>query len=109
MYQNAQTQQEAGRIYFAGMQWCGIELDGSDAGALNQYDIDIAKARAPEARVWLIQNKAEYMALMLDIKVVKVGYQSMRTNGLSDAELRRKASKELARMVNKLNSGEAIP
>ncbi len=68
MYQNAQTQPEAGRAYFAGMQWRGIELNGSDADALNQYDIDIAKARA-----WLIQNKAEYMALILDIKVVKVG------------------------------------
>ncbi|HBY9712878.1 TPA: hypothetical protein MJA59_004916 [Klebsiella aerogenes] len=73
MYQNAQTQPEAGRAYFAGMQWRGIELNGSDVAALNQYDIDIAKARAPEARAWLIQNKAEYMALILDIKVVKVG------------------------------------
>lgn len=33
----------------------------------NPFDV-IAKARA-----WLIQNKAEYMALILDIKVVKVG------------------------------------
>lgn len=38
----------------------------------NPFDV-IAKARAPEARAWLIQNKAEYMALILDIKVVKVG------------------------------------
>ncbi|EFT2485816.1 hypothetical protein HVH02_004808 [Salmonella enterica] len=28
----------------------------------NPFDV-IAKARAPEARAWLIQNKAEYMAL----------------------------------------------
>lgn len=73
MYQNAQTQSEAGSAYFAGMQWRGIELNGPDATALNQFDIDIAKACAPEACAWLIQNKAEYMALILDIKVMKVG------------------------------------
>ncbi|HBC0335490.1 TPA: hypothetical protein I8P26_003304 [Salmonella enterica subsp. enterica serovar Napoli] len=55
------------------MQWRAIELDGSDVAALNQYDIDIAKARTAAARAWFIQNKAEYMALILDIKVVKVG------------------------------------
>lgn len=55
------------------MQWRGIELNGSDAAALSQYDIDIAKALAQEAHAWLIQNKAEYMALILDIRVVKVG------------------------------------
>lgn len=66
-------QQGAGNAYYAGMQWRGIGLNGPDAAALNQFDIDIAKARAPKARTWLIQNKAEYMALILDIKVVKVG------------------------------------
>ncbi|WP_434670931.1 hypothetical protein ACMYSO_25300 (plasmid) [Klebsiella sp. B345] len=39
-------QQGAGNAYYAGMQWRAIGL---------------------------IQNKAEYMALILDIKVVKVG------------------------------------
>ncbi|EFA4828170.1 hypothetical protein E0M66_20870 [Escherichia coli] len=33
----------------------------------------------------------------------------MRSNGLSDAELRRKSSDELMRMVRRLNAGEAIP
>lgn len=36
-------------------------------------------------------------------------YQNMRANGLSDAELRRKASEELAHMANRINSGETIP
>ncbi|PJX60173.1 MULTISPECIES: replication protein P [unclassified Klebsiella] len=36
-------------------------------------------------------------------------YADMRANGLSDAELRRKAQDELMRMVRRLNAGEAIP
>ena len=40
---------------------------------LNQFDIDISKAQAPEARTWLLQNKAEFIALILGIEVVKVG------------------------------------
>lgn len=51
----------------------GIELDRSDAAALNQYDFDIGKAHAPEVSAWLIQNKAEYMALILDIKDQRTG------------------------------------
>ena len=47
-------QQGAGNAYFAGMQWRG-------------------KAQAPEARTWLLQNKAEFIALILGIEVVKVG------------------------------------
>jgi hypothetical protein len=39
----------------------------------NQFDIDISKAQAPEARTWLLQNKAEFIALILGIEVVKVG------------------------------------
>ncbi|HFD2949882.1 TPA: hypothetical protein ACF297_005041 [Klebsiella pneumoniae] len=39
-------QQGAGNAYFAGMQWRGITL----GQALNQFDIDISKAQAPEAR-----------------------------------------------------------
>lgn len=49
MYQNAQTQPEAGRAYFAGMQWRGIELNGSDAAALNQYD-PISPKPVPQKR-----------------------------------------------------------
>lgn len=36
-------------------------------------------------------------------------YQDMRANSFSDAELRRKASDELARMANRINSGDMIP
>ena len=36
-------------------------------------------------------------------------YTDMRANGLSDSELRRKASDELLRMVRRLNAGETIP
>ncbi|MBC2873414.1 hypothetical protein H7U18_27495 [Klebsiella pneumoniae] len=32
------------------MQWRGITLGHADAAALNQFDIDISKAQAPEAR-----------------------------------------------------------
>lgn len=45
----------------------------ADAAALNQFDIDISKAQAPEARTWLLQNKAEFIALMLGIEIVKIG------------------------------------
>jgi len=43
-------QQGAGNAYFAGMPWRGITLGHADAAALNQFDIDISKAQAPEAR-----------------------------------------------------------
>ncbi|ENL6969564.1 hypothetical protein AB5R23_005445, partial [Klebsiella pneumoniae] len=56
-----------------GMQWRGITLGHADAAALNQFDIDISKAQAPEARTWLLQNKAEFIALMLGIEIVKIG------------------------------------
>lgn len=36
-------------------------------------------------------------------------YQKMRANDLSDAELRRRASGELALMATRINSGEVIP
>ncbi|MGG7993468.1 hypothetical protein PGO11_22785 [Klebsiella aerogenes] len=65
--------QGAGNAYFAGMQWRGITLGHADAAALNQFDIDISKAQAPEARTWLLQNKAEFIALMLGIEIVKIG------------------------------------
>ena len=45
-----QIQQGAGNAYYAGMQWRGITLGHADAAALNQFDIDISKAQAPEAR-----------------------------------------------------------
>ncbi|EEF2249538.1 hypothetical protein C7X68_21920 [Salmonella enterica subsp. enterica serovar Infantis] len=45
----------------------------NDGFVQNIHSDVIAKARVPEARAWLIQNKSEYMALILDIKVVKVG------------------------------------
>ena len=66
-------QQGAGNAYFAGMQWRGITFGHADAAALNQFDIDISKAQAPEARTWLLQNKAEFIALMLGIEIVKIG------------------------------------
>ncbi|HBW7921903.1 TPA: hypothetical protein MFG29_004902 [Klebsiella pneumoniae] len=49
------------------------DLKAADAAALNQFDIDISKAQAPEARTWLLQNKAEFIALTLGIEVVKIG------------------------------------
>lgn len=36
-------------------------------------------------------------------------YADMRAKGLSDSELRRKASEEMLRMVCRINSGDAIP
>ena len=62
-----------GQYYSKGMKWRGITLGKYDAEALNNYDRDIAKAVAPEARSWLIQNKAEYVGLMLGIETVRVG------------------------------------
>ncbi len=50
-----------------------LHSDNADAAALNQFDIDISKAQAPEARTWLLQNKAEFIALMLGIEIVKIG------------------------------------
>ncbi|MBD3744451.1 hypothetical protein IE980_29295 [Klebsiella pneumoniae] len=43
--------------YFAGMQWRGITLGHADAAALNQFDIDISKAQAPEARTGCFRTK----------------------------------------------------
>ncbi len=37
------------------------------------------------------------------------GYQNMRANALTDAELRRKAADELSCMTARINRGEAIP
>lgn len=70
---NGKTPQEAGSTYYAGMQWRGITLGHADAAVLNQFDIDIGKAQAPDARSWLLQNKAEFIALILGIEVVNVG------------------------------------
>ncbi|ELL3163223.1 hypothetical protein QHG61_003871 [Escherichia coli] len=39
----------------------------------------------------------------------KLGYQNMRANALTDAELRRKAADELSCMTARINRGEAIP
>lgn len=36
-------------------------------------------------------------------------YTDMRAKGLSDSELRRKASEELLRMIRRIKTGEAIP
>ncbi|MBD3698076.1 hypothetical protein IE981_26690 [Klebsiella pneumoniae] len=47
----------AGNAYFAGMQWRGITLGHADAAALNQFDIDISKAQAPEARTGCFRTK----------------------------------------------------
>lgn len=60
-----------GACYEAGMSWRGITLGAGDAASLNQYDRDIAKAQSSEARAWLLQNKAEYMALILGIEIVR--------------------------------------
>lgn len=62
-----------GDHYYEGMEWRGITLGKYDAQALNNYDRDIAKAVAPEAKSWLKQNKAEYIGLMLGIETVRVG------------------------------------
>lgn len=59
--------------YYAGMVWRGVVLGAADAEHLNQYDRDIAKAQSPEARSWLLQNKAEYMALLLGVEMISVG------------------------------------
>lgn len=50
-------QQGAGNAYFAGMQWRGITLGHADAAALNQFDIDISKAQALEARTGCFRTK----------------------------------------------------
>jgi hypothetical protein len=55
------------------MAWRGISLTALEAATLNQYDRDIAKAVSPAAKSWLIQNKAEFMALLLDIEIANVG------------------------------------
>ena len=60
-------------VYLGNDEGRGITLGHADAAALNQFDIDISKAQAPEARTWLLQNKAEFIALILGIEVVKVG------------------------------------
>ena len=62
----------AGECYLPGMVWRGIVLTTLEAAALNQYDRDIEKAISPEARSWLRQNKAEFMALLLDIEMMHV-------------------------------------
>lgn len=63
----------AGTCYTSGMAWRGITLTSLEAAALNQYDRDISKAISPEAKSWLMQNKSEFMALLLGIEVVNVG------------------------------------
>ena len=59
--------------YSSGMAWRGITLTTLEAASLNQYDKDIAKAVSSEAKSWLMQNKAEFMALLLSIEVTNVG------------------------------------
>ncbi|MBS8942804.1 Replication protein P [Escherichia coli] len=56
----------------------------------------------PDAESYPWQSNAHYW-------LVTALYTDMRSNGLSDAELRRKSSDELMRMVRRLNAGEAIP
>nr|WP_258172019.1 hypothetical protein [Klebsiella pneumoniae]UVD70779.1 hypothetical protein NVS92_00400 [Klebsiella pneumoniae] len=53
-----QIQQGAGNAYYAGMQWRGITLGHADAAALNQFDIDISKAQAPEARTLVASEQS---------------------------------------------------
>ncbi|EJG2388921.1 hypothetical protein AM391_RS23600 [Kluyvera ascorbata] len=66
-------EKNAGACYTEGMAWRGITLTTLEAASLNQYDRDISKAVSPDAKSWLMQNKAEFMALLLGIEVANVG------------------------------------
>lgn len=69
----SKSEKAPGQHYYEGMKWRGITLGKYDAQALNNYDRDISKAVAPEAKSWLIENKAEFVGLMLGIETVRVG------------------------------------
>lgn len=66
------SEKAPGEHYSEGMKWRGTTLGKYDAQALNNYDRDISKAVAPAAKSWLIQNKAEYVGLILGIETVRV-------------------------------------
>lgn len=88
--------------------WCKAE-EAAAAGLPNAdqlvdmiYQYCRTRGQYPDAESYPWESNAHYW-------LVTSLYQKMRANGLSDAELRRKASEELARMANRINSGETIP
>ncbi|QQM89096.1 hypothetical protein JIK52_30390 (plasmid) [Klebsiella variicola] len=60
-------QQGAGNAYFAGMQWRGITLDTPMLQRLISLISISAKLRHRSTH-WLLQNKAEFIALIWALK-----------------------------------------
>lgn len=88
--------------------WCrseqAIAAGLPDVGQLVEMVYRYCRTRGqyPDAESYPWENNAHYW-------MVTGLYTDMRANSLSDAELRRKASDELSRMVRRLNAGEVIP
>ncbi len=62
-----QTQQGQGTP----IMWMGVLHSTRRCCSANQFDIDISKAQAIRSTHRLLQNKAEFIALMLGIEIVK--------------------------------------
>lgn len=88
--------------------WCRAEESAAiglpDAAELVDmvYQYSRTRGQYPDAESYPWPNHATYW-------MVTTLYQVMRSVGLSDAELRRRAGEELAKMVRRIRNGEQIP
>lgn len=88
--------------------WCKAEEAAAaglpDANELVDLVYQYCRTRGlyPDAESYPWKCNAHYW-------LVTALYTDMRANALSDAELRRKAARELSRMIARINSGEMLP
>ncbi len=88
--------------------WCRAEESAAiglpDTSGLVDlvYQYSRTRGQYPDAESYPWPNHATYW-------MVTTLYQVMRSAGLSDAELRRRAGEELAKMVRRIRNGEQIP
>ena len=88
--------------------WCRAEESAAiglpDAAELVDmvYQYSRTRGQYPDAESYPWPNHATYW-------MVTTLYQVMRSVGLSDAELRRRAGEELAKMIRRIRNGEQIP
>lgn len=88
--------------------WCRAEESAAiglpDAAELVDlvYQYSRTRGQYPDAESYPWPNHATYW-------MVTTLYQVMRSAGLSDGELRRRAGEELAKMIKRIRNGEEIP
>ncbi|WP_285130302.1 replication protein P [Leclercia adecarboxylata] len=90
------------------ISWCRAEESAAiglpDAAELVDlvYQYSRTRGQYPDAESYPWPNHATYW-------MVTTLYQVMRSAGLSDGELRRRAGEELAKMIKRIRNGEEIP